>query len=276
MITMCLGLLTETAGYVSRVLLNGNPFNRDYFLWYLITLTIGPVFIAAAIYLTLGRIVVVYGEAISRIKPRTYTTFFLGCDIVSLVVQAVGGGIAASTPVTNQSMVLQRPFPLPLEDNTNSSSRRSISEQTFSSLVSRSRSPVCLPSPPAVSSSSGASERTLSCATPSSPISSTAKNSSSSSLVYTRASIHLFYKADKHNSPLRCHGAPICSNRLPIRRAERRFRWQTRQPRSRVHDSRWSHGYTSIHKLDNLPPRRWLPWKMERGWIQVSFIQGQG
>ncbi|RSM03809.1 hypothetical protein CEP52_007174 [Fusarium oligoseptatum] len=77
----------------------------DYFLWYLITLTIGPVFIAAAIYLTLGRLVVVHGEAISRIKPRTYTTFFLGCDIVSLVVQAVGGGIAASTPVTNQHMI---------------------------------------------------------------------------------------------------------------------------------------------------------------------------
>lgn len=106
MIPICLGLLTEVAGYVARVLMNGNPFNRDFFLWYLITLTIGPVFIAAAIYLTLGRIVVVYGEGVSRLKPRTYTTFFLACDIVSLCVQAVGGGIAASTPVTNPDLVL--------------------------------------------------------------------------------------------------------------------------------------------------------------------------
>lgn len=105
-IPICLGLVTETVGYIARVLMNGNPFNRDYFLWYLITLTIGPVFIAAAIYLTLGRIVVVYGEGISRILPRSYTTFFLACDIVSLCVQAVGGGIAASTPVTDQAMVL--------------------------------------------------------------------------------------------------------------------------------------------------------------------------
>jgi hypothetical protein len=104
-VAMCLGLVTETAGYVARVLMHGNPFSRDYFLWYLITLTIGPVFLAAAIYLTLGRIVVVYGEDISRIRPRTYTTFFLGCDIVSLCVQAVGGGIAASFPVTNHKMV---------------------------------------------------------------------------------------------------------------------------------------------------------------------------
>ncbi|OHE92726.1 RTA1 like protein [Colletotrichum orchidophilum] len=105
MIAICLGLLTETVGYIARVLLNGNPFSRDYFLWYLITLTIGPVFIAAAIYLTLGRIVVVHGEAISRIKPRSYTTAFLGCDIVSLVVQAVGGGIAASSPLDNPHMI---------------------------------------------------------------------------------------------------------------------------------------------------------------------------
>ncbi|KAK1593856.1 RTA1 like protein [Colletotrichum navitas] len=105
MIAICLGLLTEIVGYIARVLLNGNPFSRDYFLWYLITLTIGPVFIAAAIYLTLGRIVVVHGAFISRIKPRTYTTFFLGCDIVSLVVQAVGGGIAASTPLDNPHMI---------------------------------------------------------------------------------------------------------------------------------------------------------------------------
>lgn len=105
-VTMCLGLTTEAVGYIARVLMNGNPFNRDYFLWYLITLTIGPVFIAAGIYLTIGRIVVVYGQGISRIKPQLYTTFFLGCDIASLCVQAVGGGIAASTPVTDQAMVL--------------------------------------------------------------------------------------------------------------------------------------------------------------------------
>jgi len=63
------------------------------------------VFFAAAIYLTLGRIVVVYGEDCSRLRPGTYTIIFLGCDVVSLVVQAVGGGIAASYPVTMPKMV---------------------------------------------------------------------------------------------------------------------------------------------------------------------------
>lgn len=185
-VAMCLGLITEAVGYIARVLMNGNPFNRDYFLWYLITLTIGPVFIAAAIYLTLGRIVVVYGENISRIKPRSYTTFFLACDIVSLCVQAVGGGIAASTPVTDQAMVLH-PLYLPLffysyaDDSSNTC--RSMWGQTFSSRVSRFRSLVCSHSPPAASSSFGARGSTRTGAIPSSPISSIAKSSSCSYVV---------------------------------------------------------------------------------------------
>ncbi|KAH6654763.1 RTA1 like protein-domain-containing protein [Truncatella angustata] len=104
-VSILLGLATEALGYIARILLHTNPFDRAYFLWYLICLTIGPVFIAAAIYLSLGRIVVVYGEDISRIKPRTYTIIFMGCDIISLCIQAVGGGIAASTPITNQTMI---------------------------------------------------------------------------------------------------------------------------------------------------------------------------
>jgi len=51
----------------------------------------------------------VYGEEISRIRARSYTVFFMGCDVLSLVVQAVGGGIAASYPLTNQYMVRQLP-----------------------------------------------------------------------------------------------------------------------------------------------------------------------
>ena len=105
-ISMLLGLSCESSGYIARILLHYDPFNRAYFLWYLISLTIGPVFIAAAIYLCLGRIVVAYGAKISRIKPRSYTVFFMGCDAIALSIQTVGGGIAASAPITNKPLVL--------------------------------------------------------------------------------------------------------------------------------------------------------------------------
>jgi hypothetical protein len=61
---------------------------------YLIGLTIGPVFFAASIYLTLSRIIVYYGPQHSRFPPKTITLLFVSCDFVALVLQAVGGAIA--------------------------------------------------------------------------------------------------------------------------------------------------------------------------------------
>jgi hypothetical protein len=106
MIAMCLGLVGEVIGYVARIMLHNNPFDPtgNNFIIYLVCLTISPAFFAAAIYLCLGRIVVVYGEDLSRFYPRTYTLIFCGCDIFSLVLQAAGGGIAsgATTQSTDQ------------------------------------------------------------------------------------------------------------------------------------------------------------------------------
>jgi hypothetical protein len=102
---MLLGFVTEAIGYIGRVLLHYDPFARTNFLIYLVCLTIGPVFFAAAVYLCLGRVVMVYGEGISWLRPRTYTLLFMGCDVVSLVVQAAGGGLSASAPLTNQEQV---------------------------------------------------------------------------------------------------------------------------------------------------------------------------
>ncbi|KAF9641294.1 hypothetical protein BFW01_g654 [Lasiodiplodia theobromae] len=90
------GLVLEIIGYVGRVQLHFNPFPFDPFLEYLICLTIAPAFLSAAIYLCLGRIVVVYGEHISRIAPRTYAIIFVCCDLLSLILQAAGGAITAT------------------------------------------------------------------------------------------------------------------------------------------------------------------------------------
>ncbi|KAL4808599.1 RTA1 like protein-domain-containing protein [Aspergillus unguis] len=96
MVAMVLGLLGEIVGYGGRVSLHDNPFNGDAFLQYLVALTIAPAFLTAAIYLTLSRIVVAYGEKISYFKPRTYTITFITFDVIALVLQALGGGIASS------------------------------------------------------------------------------------------------------------------------------------------------------------------------------------
>jgi hypothetical protein len=98
MTAMTVGLTGEIIGYVGRILLWQNPFDPtgNNFLIYIVCLTISPALISAAIYLCLARIVVVFGEDISRFRPRTYTLIFCSCDLFSLVLQALGGGMTSS------------------------------------------------------------------------------------------------------------------------------------------------------------------------------------
>ncbi|KAL8699889.1 MAG: hypothetical protein Q9201_005753 [Fulgogasparrea decipioides] len=58
---------------------------------------------AAGIYLTLSRIVVTFGEENSRIKPLSYPRIFIPCDILSLLLQAIGGGMASAASHSNKS-----------------------------------------------------------------------------------------------------------------------------------------------------------------------------
>jgi hypothetical protein len=103
-----LGMLIEVIGYVGRIMMHSNPFSKNNFLIYLVTLTIAPAFLSAAIYLCLARIVVVYGEGKSGFQPRTYTILFCTCDFLALLLQAAGGAIASISDT--QSDVSPRPI----------------------------------------------------------------------------------------------------------------------------------------------------------------------
>lgn len=73
------------------------PTDADPSSSYLVGLTIAPAFLSASIYLCLSRIIVIYGRTISRFRPAVYTITFICFDIFSLVLQAAGGAIAASS-----------------------------------------------------------------------------------------------------------------------------------------------------------------------------------
>lgn len=93
-ICMFAGCGLEFAGYLSRSLASGNETNMDLFLCQIITLTIAPVFIMAAIYYMLGQQIVLHGRRFGLLSPRLFSLVFITCDVISLVVQAIGGGIA--------------------------------------------------------------------------------------------------------------------------------------------------------------------------------------
>jgi len=104
-----LGMITEIIGYIGRIAMHSNPFSKTNFLMYLVTLTIAPAFLSAAIYLCLARIVVVYGEEKSRFRPRTYTIVFCSCDFLALLLQAAGGAIASSADTVSSVSYPQCP-----------------------------------------------------------------------------------------------------------------------------------------------------------------------
>lgn len=69
----------------------------------IVCLTIALAFIAAGLYLTLSRIVITFGPENSPIKPPSYPRIFIPCDVVSLLLQAAGGGIASATSNANKA-----------------------------------------------------------------------------------------------------------------------------------------------------------------------------
>lgn len=78
-------------------MMHNNPWDDVGFKIQIVCLIIAPSFLAAGIYLTLKHIIMALGPEHSRLKPRLYTWIFISCDALSIVVQAVGGGIAASS-----------------------------------------------------------------------------------------------------------------------------------------------------------------------------------
>lgn len=59
-------------------------------------LIIAPAFMAAGVYLTLKHFALAISPTLSPLKPRLYTWIFIGCDLLSLILQGAGGGIAAT------------------------------------------------------------------------------------------------------------------------------------------------------------------------------------
>ncbi|KAL3419520.1 RTA1 like protein [Phlyctema vagabunda] len=103
--TMLIGLCLNCIGYGARIMMHENPFRRDYYLLYLIPLTIAPVFISAALYICAARILKLFGDAEeSRFLPRTYLVLFGTGSFVALTIKVIGGIVAATGSTTDTGL----------------------------------------------------------------------------------------------------------------------------------------------------------------------------
>lgn len=95
MIATVIGTTMECVGFIGRIMLNRNPWDGAGFRIQIVCLILAPSLMSASIDLTLKHIVIVFGDATSRIRPGLYTWVFIGLDVASIVIQAIGGAVAA-------------------------------------------------------------------------------------------------------------------------------------------------------------------------------------
>ncbi|KAI0156651.1 RTA1 like protein-domain-containing protein [Hypoxylon sp. FL1284] len=102
---MGVGCIAEILGYVGRVMLFYNPFSFIGFMLQIICIACAPVFYSAAIYVTMTKIVESLDPSLSRIRPKLYYIIFIISDVVSLVLQAVGGATSTTSSGSSQSAI---------------------------------------------------------------------------------------------------------------------------------------------------------------------------
>lgn len=102
---LVIGAFLEVAGYIGRILMHYNPWSPPAFKLQIVCLILSPTFIAAGIYLTIKHIILYLGPEHSKLKPKLFTWIFIGSDIGSLLLQAAGGGVAASAGSTDQTLL---------------------------------------------------------------------------------------------------------------------------------------------------------------------------
>lgn len=92
----------DFGGYLARSVSAADESAINPFLVQIIVLTIAPAFIMAGIYYLLGREIVYLGPRFSWLKPRWFSYIYITCDVISLVIQAIGGGMAATALADNK------------------------------------------------------------------------------------------------------------------------------------------------------------------------------
>lgn len=94
-VTFISGFALQFLGFLGRILAFTDDTNINYYLLQYVSLTISPAFLMGGIYFLFAQNVIVHGRQYSVLKPMWYSYFFVFCDVLSLVIQGTGGGMAS-------------------------------------------------------------------------------------------------------------------------------------------------------------------------------------
>ncbi|KAJ6622845.1 RTA1-domain-containing protein [Mycena sp. CBHHK59/15] len=94
--TACLCGVGEIIGWSGRIWSSISPTLKDPFLMQITTTIISPTPLIAVNFILLTRIILRLGSQYSWITPHWYSIVFVSCDLIALVIQGIGGGMASS------------------------------------------------------------------------------------------------------------------------------------------------------------------------------------
>lgn len=93
------------SGYASRVPLHSNPWNKHAFETQIVAIILAPTLICISIYLTLKHVCLALNPSLSPVKPEWYPYIFVPLDVSCLLVQAIGGALAAGGALKDLALV---------------------------------------------------------------------------------------------------------------------------------------------------------------------------
>ncbi|KAH9898354.1 RTA1-domain-containing protein [Cubamyces lactineus] len=95
--TVALAGIAEVIGWGARAKSSYDPDARMPYIIQTSILVLAPTPFVAALFIGFGRISERLGSEYSRLRPKLYSRIFLTGDLLSLLIQGGGGGIAASS-----------------------------------------------------------------------------------------------------------------------------------------------------------------------------------
>ncbi|KAI4764834.1 RTA1 like protein [Aureobasidium sp. EXF-3400] len=92
--TILVGTFMEIVGYIFRLLSSQqDPYSVIWFVVQYFLIVVAPVMFSAAIYITVSKMIQVYGETYAPLPPKLIIWIFVICDVVSTIVQVAGAAL---------------------------------------------------------------------------------------------------------------------------------------------------------------------------------------
>ncbi|TCD61834.1 hypothetical protein EIP91_007853 [Steccherinum ochraceum] len=101
--TVVLAGIGETLGWSGRLWSVFAPLKKTPYLLQIVVTILAPTPFVAALFMIFARVTEKLGDQYSRLSPRWYARIFLAADLIALIVQGVGGGLAASADTDSGS-----------------------------------------------------------------------------------------------------------------------------------------------------------------------------